>query len=141
LGQAETQQLRAEFEASTQLVSVQVQPGVPVLLTPTKCVRRDDHVADVEYNVVNTSEKVVKSFTVSARLDYTDYTPGPGDKMSVKTEYPEDRWLPPGWSHHSRMGGGTITKSGGIPIGPLTRFTLYVENVTFLDGSEWTISH
>ena len=120
-----------------QMISVQSQPGVPVLIAPMRCDQHDSQSANVQFNVINTSEKPIAVFTISATQEFTDYKPSKGDKLSREHKYQEGKPLLPGWSDQGALGGGVLAKAGGMRVGPLTRFTLYVESVAFTDGSQW----
>ncbi|HET8671847.1 MAG TPA: hypothetical protein VFM05_14860, partial [Candidatus Saccharimonadales bacterium] len=119
------------------LVNVQSQSGAPVLIAPMKCYQVDSQTANIQFTVVNLSDKPITAYTIGGEQEYTDYKQAKGDKMSTERRYGGGRSLLPGWSDESFLGGGVITKTGGIAVGPLTRFTLFVESVVFADGTEW----
>jgi len=95
----------------------------------------------LQYVFVNTSKKPSSAFLVSSRYNYVDYKPPESDKDSTGMKYQENDFLLPGWSARCDFGGGVLKKSGGIPVvGPLVRFELFVESVTFADGTRWSES-
>lgn len=119
------------------LVVVAAQPDSPVSISPVSCDSRTPNAARVQFTVVNVSAKPISKFKVAARLGYKEYKQGRWDGMSVEHQYPADAFLLPGWSDQSALGGGVLTRSGGIPVGALQHFTLFVESVTFADGTKW----
>lgn len=111
------------------LVSVAPQPDAPVLVSPIRCSQPCTQSASVSFCVVNRSAQPITHVVVSAKLSYHL---APPHTMSVRVSL-RARPLRPGWSIHQFLGGGR----GRNPADPLKELTIYVQQVTFADGSRW----
>ena len=118
------------------LVSVESLPDVPLRITIADTACEKPQTASVHFVVENLSTKPIKKYEVHGYLIYDDLI---DDGMGVTTERVEP--LQPRQTDIGFLGGGVMTRAGGIPVGELKHFRLVLWSVEFADGTDWVRSH
>jgi hypothetical protein len=118
----------------TGVISVEVQENAPLQIKVEESDCETTQTARVRFTAKNLSSKDIVEFSVRSLETYEHYftdssgTTAGGFRNPLK---PNDIY------NKGYIGGGTLTKAGGIPVGKLKSYVLTVWSVNFADGTKW----
>ena len=115
------------------LVSVESRPGVPLHITISDTACENPRCANVQFLVENVSTKPISKYEIRGVETYDELN---DDGLGVSTVPAKP--LQPHQTEIGFLGGGVMTRAGGIPVSELKSFQLVVWSVDFADGTKWT---